>query len=641
MTDANRRILPRLATYGLSTTALTAAVFATAFTYHEYFYTACIQLSQSGAAMLILANMGLFLTILLGRLLVRLFFGQLRAIEVERLYEQGWFSITETFLALAVLRDQFDVVTLTLFVFLLFCKIFHWMLEDRVSFMEQQTRITKLFFARTLSLSAILAATDCLMLMYSVESTLKHDATMMIVFAFEYMLLLVRFMSTCAKFVLNTIDVSRNGEWEEKQSFVFYVELAHDAVKLLVYLGFFFTLTLYYRLPIHILRELYITARSLVDRCRDWVRYRKAMRNMHLRYPTVSQDELDTMNDTTCIICREDMAGPSQEQADLWNAARQTGNAPLLSGDTPKKLPCGHVFHFNCLRNWLERQQSCPTCRQSVVDDAPSEINISEQQQHQHPHQPIVDPHAQTYNNQQANEPVNNHGHQQPSPHSGNSAGTSMANPGPADGVANEAATRLHTASTSTSTSASASALASALASELALASTTATLGSSSNRTAHTQQRDMPQPAPHFLQTGARPHASYLPLAETLIPVFPSSPAPVPSLGGLPLLQDFPSPDLSMLSDEHIKRLEADSRTAVAERIRILSALQVQLSHMVVALTQVESLIPTNPTSAQPSMQTSRPQPTEAVAETEMASQIPTNSTDAASDDFPAPDAGL
>ncbi|KAJ1839197.1 hypothetical protein LPJ73_006844, partial [Coemansia sp. RSA 2703] len=57
---------------------------------------------------------------------------------------------------------------------------------------------------------------------------------------------------------------------------------------------------------------------------------------------------------------------------------------------------------------------------------------------------------------------------------------------------------------------------------------------------------------------------------------------------------DFPSPDVSMLSDEHIARLESDSRTAVSERIRILSALQVQLSHMIVTLTQVESLIPSD-----------------------------------------------
>ncbi|KAJ2856174.1 E3 ubiquitin-protein ligase hrd1 [Coemansia erecta] len=631
MADTNQRILPRLAVYGISTTALTAAVFATAFTHHEYFYTACIQMSQSGAAMLALANMGLFLTIILGKLLVRLFFGQLRAIEVERLYEQGWFSITETFLALAVLRDQFDVVTLTLFVFLLFCKIFHWMLEDRVSFMEQQTRISKLFFARTLSLSAILATTDCLMLAYSVEITLKHDATMMIVFAFEYMLLLVRFTSTFAKFILNAVDIGRDGEWEEKQSLVFYVELVHDAVKFLVYLGFFCTLTLYYRLPIHILRELYITARSLVDRCRDWVRYRKAMRNMHLRYPTVSQSELDTMNDTTCIICREDMAGPTQEQADLWNSARQAGHAPILSGDTPKKLPCSHVFHFNCLRNWLERQQSCPTCRQSVLDDSSFENNISEQQQ-----QPIADSQDQPNTHEQVGGEDGNRGSQQAVPDSDSSAGTNMANPGSeqnpgsaADRIEIETAAGINTVPLldASSVSSQAPALVSVPSSTPAPASV------------HTQNTGIPPSTSRPQISTQNLSGSFsLPLAENLIHVFPSSSASAPSLGQLPLLQDFPSPDLSMLSDEHIRRLEADSRTAVAERIRILSALQVQLSHMVVALTQVESLISTDSTSVPPETQTSKSH--QSTAATEMTSALPvqTDDADVTADRASAPD---
>lgn len=35
----------------------------------------------------------------------------------------------------------------------------------------------------------------------------------------------------------------------------------------------------------------------------------------------------------------------------------------------PKKLPCGHVLHFACLRSWLERQQRCPTCRRPVLDE--------------------------------------------------------------------------------------------------------------------------------------------------------------------------------------------------------------------------------------------------------------------------------
>ena len=28
-----------------------------------------------------------------------------------------------------------------------------------------------------------------------------------------------------------------------------------------------------------------------------------------------------------------------------------------------KVLPCGHCFHYNCLRSWVEKSDSCPTCR--------------------------------------------------------------------------------------------------------------------------------------------------------------------------------------------------------------------------------------------------------------------------------------
>ena len=35
---------------------------------------------------------------------------------------------------------------------------------------------------------------------------------------------------------------------------------------------------------------------------------------------------------------------------------------------SPVKLPCGHFFHYSCVRKWLERVNSCPLCRTSLKD---------------------------------------------------------------------------------------------------------------------------------------------------------------------------------------------------------------------------------------------------------------------------------
>lgn len=53
-----------------------------------------------------------------------------------------------------------------------------------------------------------------------------------------------------------------------------------------------------------------------------------------------------------------------------------------------KKLPCGHFFHVHCLRSWLERQQTCPTCRAPVSAPETAPANAAEAPAaHQHGHQ--------------------------------------------------------------------------------------------------------------------------------------------------------------------------------------------------------------------------------------------------------------
>ena len=138
-----------------------------------------------------------------------------------------------------------------------------------------------------------------------------------------------------------------------------------DFLRLLLYVTFFCVLCKLYSMPIHIIRDVAMVARSFYRRVTDFIKYRHATRDMHARYPDATAEEITTQD--VCIICREGMT--ARPEAPAQAQAEPTAPSILDERLRPKKLPCGHILHFACLRSWLERQQNCPTCRQPVLSN--------------------------------------------------------------------------------------------------------------------------------------------------------------------------------------------------------------------------------------------------------------------------------
>ncbi|KAK7035235.1 E3 ubiquitin-protein ligase hrd1 [Paramarasmius palmivorus] len=341
-----------------SVLAVVAAV-ANALKNHSNFYSVTIYLSKSSRSVLILANFAFLLALFGGHITQRIFFGSLRPNEIERLYDRLWFFITESLLAFTIFRDEFDIPFALMFGFLLFVKSFHWLASDRIEWMDQRPYPGPplLFHVRMSILFAILWITDFIMFLVAVENTLAHG----------YGILMASVTNTLAKYLLSCYELRRAGQrggenappWENKSMWVFYIELTTDFLKLTTYLAFFSVIITFYGLPLNIVRDVYTTARSLYTWLQALHRYQLATQNMNQRYPNALEVELSSMSARTCIICRKEMNSPANAPpADAPQAPNATPDGPNM---TPKKLPCGHIFHFHCLRSWLERQQSCPT----------------------------------------------------------------------------------------------------------------------------------------------------------------------------------------------------------------------------------------------------------------------------------------
>lgn len=69
--------------------------------------------------------------------------------------------------------------------------------------------------------------------------------------------------------------------------------------------------------------------------------------------PCASSDAADTH---WCIICRDGSEGADGADNDEPQEQQQVATATLM--------PCGHRFHGECIKPWLELRSTCPLCRQ-------------------------------------------------------------------------------------------------------------------------------------------------------------------------------------------------------------------------------------------------------------------------------------
>uniref|UniRef100_A0A3B4WHI1 E3 ubiquitin-protein ligase synoviolin-like TPR repeats domain-containing protein n=1 Tax=Seriola lalandi dorsalis TaxID=1841481 RepID=A0A3B4WHI1_SERLL len=122
--------------------ALTGAVVAHAYFLKHQFYPTVVYLTKSSPSMAVLYIQAFVLVFLLGKFMRKVFFGQLRAAEMEHLIERSWYAVTETCLAFTVFRDDFSPRFVALFTLLLFLKCFHWLAEDRVDFVSDDRETT-------------------------------------------------------------------------------------------------------------------------------------------------------------------------------------------------------------------------------------------------------------------------------------------------------------------------------------------------------------------------------------------------------------------------------------------------------------------------------------------------------------------
>ena len=373
-----------------------------------------IKLNQ-GFSFIILCAFMLLNFLLIWQGLTTLLFGELRLIEQEHIFERLPLIVIPMIMIVSQFNSSqmFNVILFS--IGFLIMQVFIWILKDRLEGLLQtineQTTFTKLLFSNFIRNMIIFAILNYFTTKYTFFNNLKQfykDADsvnlVLITFGYNFTSIFNQYLNLLFHTILNFYafyytqssrhhnynnhhvnlnsdeiessddDDDDNDEQEFEGKFIYekYIDLTTKLfdVALDLTFGIPFKFRTFY------IKDLVMDTVILVKRSADIYKLWKNNKKLSDKLPDIIPEDLID-HDNICIVCMDDLVELSHERKHEVKGTNEDQQILFTQEDIksmnqnkrPKILPCGHMLHFSCLKHWMERSQTCPTCRLSVFDE--------------------------------------------------------------------------------------------------------------------------------------------------------------------------------------------------------------------------------------------------------------------------------
>lgn len=332
--------MPRISTYytyiALSNVIVAAFVVDALLTF-EQFYPAVVFLTSSRVFGIMMHNAIAANVLLCSSALRKIFFGSLSPVERQRMNEEFFVQLFESCIGLVYFQGVLTSMLTIAFVLTGACKMFHLLATARLESIQRSVQRPTGAIRR---LSIFLVGAMCLDV-YFMLSCASHvfergvNVYLMLLLSFSVMSLSA--LVTQIKLLLHLRD---DGNAAPSPA-LFYVDTFSTIADGILYISFFAAMTRV-ATPLHLVRDLLRSIKNIVVTLRAALRYRRLAANIDKVFEPASEEDIE--RDRRCAVCYDDM----------------------LPDGTCKKLKCGHCYHRDCLRKWLEANSKCPYCRKEI-----------------------------------------------------------------------------------------------------------------------------------------------------------------------------------------------------------------------------------------------------------------------------------
>lgn len=308
-------------------------------------------------------------SVLCARFIHTYLFGPLRVSELSRLTNQLTYTVCELLIAVILAREDVTLrITMVCLLFLIL-KWFHMVLQDRMTRLDwkewkdprdgrdrSRSQPSSLGFVntnlRTFLALVLLNICDLFCLLLYVRRLSQRTIVSTIV-AVELCVQYTNIWYLSGHFVVTALDQkprktsTLRDQWVARRKLVLHtLTTCSDVAKLWLYMGLSMYMVGKYCVPVHLFREAYLTLRIAIQKVRALIWLRRVSGQYDRSQFEQPKPEALAQNDHLCLVCRDCI------KSTQVNSCVQ--------------LECCHIFHYDCLLDWLACNSWCPLCRQPV-----------------------------------------------------------------------------------------------------------------------------------------------------------------------------------------------------------------------------------------------------------------------------------
>ncbi|KAF9295168.1 hypothetical protein BGZ88_002678 [Linnemannia elongata] len=292
-------------------------------------------LQNEKLCVLIFTNMAFCLAFLAGRLFLRTFFGDLRLIERQHMYDRALnFLLFKVVFVGAILEPRWEelLIWTAWFTILGFLRVFSMLCRDRFEYLTVSPNIPIRVHVKILTMLSMILVSTIAWFVFCISVF----RSMLLLLSFECFTLFLDTVQTLVKYVIHLGDLSRQGPCESRRMVQYYTEFSTDTMILVTTLGHYLHIMYLHGISFTLIDAvLFLNMRSVFNNLRKKLAghqaYRQALKNMQALYPSATEKELTDYSDD-CAICRDSMTSAKILYPLMAGAPQLLPNMQKVSG---------------------------------------------------------------------------------------------------------------------------------------------------------------------------------------------------------------------------------------------------------------------------------------------------------------------